>query len=95
LAARRSRHGRLYILYFAAKEVFLATTKYSRSYGCLFGATLSAKAVNADVAASKAVNASDSDFGHIDHTATISEIPCSAYTSADRETSHLLAEDAL
>ncbi len=82
-------------MYFTAKEIFLVSTKYTEISGCLFGATLSATAINTDVAASKTVNASDTDFAHIDHSATISKIPCSAYTSADRETSHLLAEGAL
>jgi hypothetical protein len=43
----------------SAKKVVLATSKYTRSYGCFFGATLSTMAVNIDVAASKTVNASD------------------------------------
>jgi hypothetical protein len=82
-------------MYFTAKEIVLVSTKYTGIYGCLFGATLSTTAVNTEVAASKDVNASDTDFTHIDHAATVSEIPRPAYTSAYRETSHLLAEGAL
>jgi hypothetical protein len=46
-------------------------------------------------AAFQAVNASDTDFANINHSATITEIPRSVYTSAEQETSHLLAEGAL
>jgi hypothetical protein len=60
-----------------AKELILSTPKHTGCHGCLFGATLSATAVDADATTSKIINASDAIVRH----ATTADIATACYPS--------------